>query len=485
MGARTGEQYLAGLRAAGAEVWLGGERIADVTSHPATRNAARAIAALYDMQHDPALREALTFPSPTTGDPVGMTFLTPRTRDDLARRRVAMKHWADFSGGFLGRTPDYLNVAFMAMAAAADYFAAEESRYGENIRRYFEHLRERDLCLTHTLINPQADRSKAVGEQAEPFLPAGIVEERADGIIIRGARMLATLAPFADEIMVFPSTVLRHGGPNVERYAFAFAIPCNTPGLRFLCREGFDLGRSHFDHPLGSRFEELDAVVVFDDVLVPWERVFLKGDVERCNAVHGATNAVVHIMHQVVTRYVAKTEFLLGLACQMVEMIQVGQFQHVQEKLAEVIINLELMKSSLRAAEADAQVDQWGVMTPARLPLDVARNTYPKLYPRMVEILQLLGASGLMALPTEADFAHPAIGGDVRTYLQAAHGDAERRVKLFRLGWDVACSAFGGRQELYERFFFGDPVRMASALYLGYDTRPLMDRIGAFLDRPD
>lgn len=483
MGARTGQQYLEGLREAGAEVWLAGERIADVTSHPATRNAARSIAHLYDMQHEPALRDAMTFPSPTTGEPVGMTFITPRTREDLVRRRVAMKHWADFSGGFLGRTPDYLNVAFMAMAAASDFFAAEDPRYGENVRRYFEHIREHDLCLTHTLINPQANRSKSVGEQPDPFLPAGIVEENDRGIVIRGARMLATLAPFADEIMVFPSTVLRHGGPNVERYAFAFAIPCNTPGLRFLCRESYDLGRSHFDHPLASRFEELDAIVVFNDVLVPWERVFLKGDVERCNAVHGATDAVIHMMHQVVTKNVAKTEFLLGLACSIVDTIQVDQFQHVQEKLAEIIINLELMKSSLRAAEADAQLDQWGVMTPARLPLDVARNLYPRLYPRMVEILQLLGASGLMATPAEADFQNPEIGGDVRKYLQAAKGDAESRVKLFRLGWDIACSSFGGRQELYERFFFGDPVRMASALYLGYDTQPLMDRVAAFLDR--
>ncbi len=485
MGARTGQQYLDGLRAARAEVWLGGERIDDVTTHPATRNAAHAIAHLYDMQHDPATRDLLTYPSPTSGEPVGLSFLTPRTHDDLARRRAMMKTWADFSGGYLGRTPDYLNVSFMALASAADYFAADDPRHGENVRRYYEDIREHDRCLTHTLINPQANRSKTVGEQPDPFLPAGIVEENSRGLVIRGARLLATLAPFADEIAVFPSTVLKAGGPNVERYSFAFAIPCNTPGLKFLCRESYDLGRSHFDHPLGSRFEELDAIVVFDDVLVPWERVFLNGDAERCNGAYGETNAVVHMMHQVITKNVAKTEFLLGVACSIVDTIQVDQFQHVQEKLAEIIIALELMKSSLRAAEADAALDQWGVMTPARLPLDVARNLYPKLYPRMVEILQLLGASGFMATPTEADFASPAIGDDVRKYLQAAKGDATARVKLFRLGWDIACSSFGGRQELYERFFFGDPVRMAGALYSGYDKAPLLARVAAFLDRED
>lgn len=484
MGARTGQQYLDGLRAAGAEVWLHGERVADVTAHPALRRAARSVAHLYDMQHDPALAAELTFPSPATGDRVGMTFITPKTREDLVRRRVAMKHWADFSGGYMGRTPDYLNVACMAMAAAAGFFGGEDPAQGERIRRYFAHIRERDLCLTHTLINPQANRSKTVGEQPDPFLPAGIVAENDRGLVIRGARMLATLGPFADEIMVFPSTVLRHGGPNVERYAFAFATPCNTPGLRFLCRESYDLGRSHFDHPLASRFEELDAIVVFDDVLVPWDRVFLKGDVERCNAVHGATDAVVHMMHQVVTKNVAKTEFLLGVASLLVDTIQVDQFQHVQEKLAEIIINLELMRACLRAAEADAAPNQWGVMTPARIPLDVARNVYPKMYPRMVEILQLLGASGLMATPTEADFASP-VGDDARRYLQAAKGDAEGRVRLFRLAWDIACSSFGGRQELYERFFFGDPIRMMSALYATYDTAPAMARIRDFLHREE
>ena len=484
MAARTGEQYLQGLREAQAEIWLGGERIADVTAHPATRRAARSVAHLYDMQHDPALAGAMTYPSPTSGEPVGLSFLTPRTREDLARRRVMMKHWADYSGGMMGRSPDYLNSAVMAMAAAGEFFAGNDPRHADNIRTYYEQIRERDLCLTHTLINPQANRSKTVGEQADPFLAAGIVEESDRGLLIRGARMLATLAPFADEIQVFPSTVLRAGGPNIERYSFAFAIPCNTPGLRFLCRESYDLGRSHFDHPLASRFEEIDAVVVFDDVTVPWERVFLKGDPERCNAVFGATNAVIHMMHQVVTKNVAKTEFLLGIACSLVDTIQVDQFQHVQEKLAEIIINLEVMKACLRAAEADAQLDQWGVMTPARWPLDVARNLYPRLYPRMKEILQQLGASGLMATPTEADFAGP-VGDDVRRYLAAANADARERVKLFRLAWDVACSSFGGRQELYERFFFGDPVRMAGALYAGYDKAPYMERIRQFLDRDD
>ncbi|MGH7429756.1 MAG: 4-hydroxyphenylacetate 3-monooxygenase, oxygenase component, partial [Candidatus Methylomirabilaceae bacterium] len=360
MPARTGAEFINGLRAQPRDIWIGGERVSDPTAHPAFRNVVRSVAALYDMQHDPALRDEMTYISPSTGARVGLSFLTPRSHDDLARVRRMMKRWADYSGGMMGRAPDYLNRALMAFAAAADYCAANDPRFGDNVRRYYEYVRENDLCLTHTLINPQANRAVGPSKQADPYLAAGIVRETDDGVLIRGARMLATL-PVSDEIMVFPSTVLR-GQEEDAPYAFAFAIPCATPGLRFLCRETFDYGRTPADHPLGSRFEEMDAVVIFDDVLVPWERMFLMRDVERCNKAFAETRAVVHMAHQVVTKNVAKTEFILGVICLIVDTIAIEQFQHVQEKVAEVIQYLETMRAFLRAAEADAAIDRWGVM---------------------------------------------------------------------------------------------------------------------------
>jgi len=481
MGARTGAEYLAGLKAARPQIWIGGERVEDVTAHPAFCHGARSVARLYDMQHDPALRDEMTYVSPTSGNRVGMSFLPPRNIDDLVKRRRMMSRWAADTGGMMGRTPDYLNSSFMAFAAAAAYFGSADDRFSANVRNYYEHIREHDLCLTHTLINPQSNRAVGPAQQADPLLAAAVVKETDAGIVVRGARMLATLAPLADELGVFPSTVLK-GAPEDRPYAFAFAIRCDTPGLRFICRDSYDIGRPVFDHPLSSRFEEMDSVVVFDDVLVPWERVFILGDVGLCNGAYGKTNAVVHMMHQVVAKNVAKAEFILGLACLMIETIGVDQFQHVQEKVAEIITYLETMKACLRAGEADAEIDEWGVACPARAPLDVARNMFPKMYPRMIEILQLLGASGLMATPSEADLLSP-IGGDIDRYYQAATANGRDRVRLFRLAWDTACSSFGSRQVLYERFFFGDPVRNASALYNVYDKKPLMDRVQAFLQR--
>lgn len=484
MPARTGQAYLDSINRQQRDVWIHGERVSTgVGDHPALQRLCRTYAALYDMQHDPGLREEMTYASPTTGDRVGLSFLQPATRADLVRRRTAMSRWHQHSGGLLGRTADYLNSAVMAMAGAAPWFAAGDPRFGDHIAAYYEYIRERDLLLTHTLITPQANRAAGPAEQKDPHLAAAVVDRNQAGIVIRGARLLATLGPIADEIMVFPSTVLK-SRPEDAPYAYAFAIPCDTPGLRFLCRESLDYGRSRFDHPLGSRFEEMDSIVVFNDVLVPWERVFMLDRPDLCNDLYTRTNAVVHMTHQVVTRNVAKLEFLLGLVCSMVDAIGIDQFQHVHEKVSEVIVALESMRAFLRASEADAEPNAWGIMTPAWGPLNAARNWFPRTFPRLVEIVQQLGASGLMAIPTEADFSSP-MRPDLERYLQSAALDARERVQLFRLAWDYSCSAFAGRQVLYERFFFGDPVRMAGALYHSYDRQPYKDRVRAFLNRDD
>lgn len=481
MPARTGEQFLREINAQRRDVWIEGRQVtAGVAEDPAFRGIARSLARLYDLQfEDPPT----TYTSPSSGQPVGGSFLQPRTAADLELRHAAMLRWARDSFGMMGRSPDYLNSSVMAMGAAAGFFATADPRFGKNIAAYYEHCREHDLCLTHTLITPQTNRAAGPAGQSDPFVAARIVRETDNGVIVRGARMLATLGPTSDEILVFPSTVLKATEADAP-YSFAVAVPSDTPGLRYVCRETFDLGRSAFDHPLASRFEEMDSVVVFDDVEVPWERVFLLAHPEQCNRVMADTGAVVHMAHQVVIKGVAKAEFFVGLCSLICDAIGIGGFQHVQGKVAECILALESMKAFLRAAEADAAIDEWGILRPAWGPLNAARNLFPQLYPRLAEIVQQLGASGLMALPTEADFAGPR-RADLDKYLQGRASGAVDRVRLFRLAWDAALSSFGARQTLYERFFFGDPVRMAGALYSSYDREALAARVAAFLERKD
>ncbi|MFQ6026525.1 MAG: 4-hydroxyphenylacetate 3-hydroxylase N-terminal domain-containing protein, partial [Dehalococcoidia bacterium] len=311
MPARTGAGYLSRLRAASAEVYLEGQRVKDVTAHPALSNGAQSVARLYDMQHDAKVGKEMTYTSPSSGQPVGLSFITPRTAEDLDRRRTMMTHWARLTCGMMGRTPDFLNVSVMSMAAASDYCAQNRPEFKANIENYYQHIREYDLTLTHTLVNLQRNRSPLASPlEDRTDVALSVVKETDAGIVIHGARVLATLGPLSDEILVYPARTHMLPGESPERYAFAFALPCNTPGMKFLCRESFDLGRSHFDHPLASRFEEMDAIVFFDDVLVPWERVFLLGDVAMCNNYAAATQSTAHTGQQVTTRSVVKTEFI-------------------------------------------------------------------------------------------------------------------------------------------------------------------------------
>ncbi|MCH9018559.1 MAG: 4-hydroxyphenylacetate 3-monooxygenase, oxygenase component, partial [Chloroflexi bacterium] len=349
MPARTGAEYIKALRDRPPEVYLNGKKVKDITTHPGLRNGVQTMAKLLDMQHDVKLRDEMTYDSPTTGDRVGLSFITPRTIEDLERRRVMMHHWAKATCGMMGRSPDFMNVNMMAMAAAGDYFAQNRPEFKQNIQNYYEHIRENDLVLTHTLLNLQRNRTPgATPLEDRTDIALSVVKETDAGIIVHGARVLATLAPLSEEIALYPtaSHMLPDNAPSPT--SFAFAIPCDTPGLKFQCRESFDLGRSHFDHPLGSRFEEMDAMVFFDDVLVPWERVFLLGDVDMCNNHGNATQMNTHTGHQVTTRCVVKAEFILGLAGLMVETLGSDQLDHVQERMGELVGYLVILKALVR-----------------------------------------------------------------------------------------------------------------------------------------
>ncbi|HIA17274.1 MAG TPA: 4-hydroxyphenylacetate 3-monooxygenase, oxygenase component [Dehalococcoidia bacterium] len=480
---RTGAEYVQCLQERHPEVYLRGERIDDVTTYPSLRNGVATMAKLYDMQHDAEFRDDMTYVSPSSGESVGASFIIPKSIDDLEHRHRMMAHWAKASFGMMGRTPDFLNVSLMAMAQAGDYFAQNRPEFKDNIQNYYEYVRENDLVLTHTLVNLQRTRSTTTTPLVDTTgVALAVTKETDDGLIVNGARVLATLGPLSDEIAVYPARSHRLPDGSEGRYSFAFAIPSDTKGLRYLCRESYDLERSNFDHPLGSRFEEMDAIVFFDNVLVPWDRVFLYGDPDLCNNMAMSTNQYLHSGHQVVTRNVAKCEFILGLASLMVRTLGSGGNPQVQSMLAEIIENLQMTKACLRAAEADAKPDRWGVTSPSLQYIGVARSMFIKMYPRMAEILHLLGSSSLMALPTEADMDGP-LASDIERYLETDTASAAERVRLFRLAWDTCCSAFGSRQVLYERFFQGDSQRNAIILNNVTDTTPMTEMVQEFLEQ--
>jgi 4-hydroxyphenylacetate 3-monooxygenase len=480
MGARTGRDYLESLRD-GRRIWIDGSAVADVTADRRFAAAARSMADLYDMQHDPALREQLTYPSPTSGERVGLSFIQPRSVEDLVRRRDMVKTWMDATCGMFGRSPDFMNIMLTGFACAAEAFGSRDKKYTENVWKYYLYCRENDIAMTHTLVNPQVDRSKPV-EKQDKDLAAKIVKETDAGIVIRGARMVSTLCAYAHELLVMPSTYLANS-EEARPYAFGFAVPVNAPGLKFICRPSvvYTEAASPMDYPLSSRLDETDAMVIFDDVLVPWERVFIHRDADMCNGLYNRTGAMPQIMHQFSTKNLAKAEFMMALAFAIARATKVDAHLHVQGMLAELIEFTELVRACLRASEADAKPNAAGFTTPAAMPLWTVRMMFPKMFVRMCEIIQTLGAGGLVAVPSYAELSGP-LRAEVETYFQAVNADARQRIKLFRLAFDAAVSSFSGRQQLYERYYSGDPVRLAGTLYELYDKTPYIDRITELLD---
>jgi 4-hydroxyphenylacetate 3-monooxygenase len=460
-GARTGRQYLEGLGSRGREIWLNGEKVTHPLEHPQLRGGALSLARVFDIQHEHAAE--MLAPSPSDGAlSVNVTHLIPREGADLERRRRAFELVAASSGGIMGRTPDYLNVTFACFAGRADVWARRGNEQGaHNIVAYQELMRDRDLSTTHALMNPTVDKSRPEAEQAAGEIALHKVGSSDTGIVVRGARMLATLAPFADELLIYPGSDIR---PQDGRYALSFAIPVATPGLRFICRDSFAKTRDQFDYPLSSRFDEQDAFVIFDDVEVPPERVFLDGDTVGYSEVITDTGWRGHIMHQAFTRAHVKLCFALGLGHLMATTTGSVSFDHVQEKLGEIWIMSELARSAIVAAEAGAVADEGGVLCPDQRPFVALRGAMPKWLPRANELLALIGGGSLMATPSRADVEGP-LADQIATYFQAAGADATRRIRLFRLAWDFIGSDLGGRGELYERFYLSDSYRMTALAY--------------------
>jgi len=480
MGIRTGRELLESLRD-GRQLFIDGERVEDVTSDPRFATAAKSLAQLYDIQHDAALADHMTYSSPTSDERVGLSFIEPRSVDDLIRRRDMVKIWADATCGMFGRSPDYMNIFVTGIASAADEFGKKNGALSKNIREYYEYIRENDICMTHTLINPQVDRSRPV-EKQDKDLAAKIVKETDAGIVIRGARMVSTLAAYSHDLIVLPSTYIANS-KEAEPYAFGFSVPVAAPGLRFICRPSVihQNAASVMDYPLSARFDETDAMVIFDDVLVPWKCVFIHRDPELCNGLYNRTGIMPQIMHQFSTKNLAKAEFMMGLGFAIAKSTNIDQHLQVQGMLAELIQFTEFSRACLRASEADASPGPFGTMTPAAMPLWTVRMMFSDMFRRMCEIIQILGAGGLVAVPSHAELKGPA-AADVATYFQAANADAAARIKLFRLAFDAAVSSFSGRQQLYERYYSGDPVRLAGTLYGLYERDTHIDRIFGMLD---
>ena len=352
----------------------------------------------------------------------------------------------------------------------------------DGVVRYYEYCRENDLCLTHALIDPQIDRSKGSSFRTEDDVdrPGALrkVADADDGIVVSGARMLATLGPQADELLIFP---FGHYGENEADEALAFAIPIEADGLRLICRPSLSPNDAG-NHPLASRMDEMDTFVVFDEVFVPNDRLFVDADVEVANAWRD-TAQPAFASHQTVTKDLVKAEFVFGVAVMLAESTGVDEYFHVQSKLGEIAEAANLLNAAVLAAERQAtEYRDTGYVVPEYTTLNAALSSFADSYQRFVQILKDIGGSGLVGVPAWEDLdSAPPLGDDVETYFRGKEMAARERLGVQKLAADIAVSGFGGREELYERFHVGGPMRVKANQYKGYpDTEEIKARVRRF-----
>ncbi|MFD6173016.1 4-hydroxyphenylacetate 3-hydroxylase family protein [Streptomyces coeruleorubidus] len=454
---RSGQEYLESLRD-GRAVWLDGELVKDVTEHPAFRNTARSIANLYDMARDAELRDVLTVRPEGQDRAVLRAYHVPRTQAELIERRKAFKTWSEASYGFLGRSPDYMAAGIAGFVSTPEIFAGESFDGRDNLAAYYRRMTEGDLYQSFTITNPQIDRTRAASEQEEDDLYVRVVKERDDGIVVRGAKMIGTGAVFGDEIIVGTIEPLQR--QDVE-YALCFSVPLDTPGLKFISRTSYEgQARSVFDNPLSARFDENDALLVCDDVFVPWERVLTYRDVDTTFRMWWFTPAYNNFVHQAATRFWTKLEFLTGLAILVTRANNTYDLPPVQMQIGRLIGWLNIAKSMVLAAETTCERvgGEGGAVHINREIASAHRAMAGDLYPKVLAEIKMLAGGGLIQLPASGyDLKHPELGPLVAKYVRSPGTPAEQRIKLLKLAWDALGSEFAARHEQYERFYHGAP----------------------------
>ncbi|MBS0643851.1 MAG: 4-hydroxyphenylacetate 3-hydroxylase [Proteobacteria bacterium] len=474
---RTGREFLDGLRDQ-RELWVNGELVRTPVDHPAFSGAAYALAGVLDLQHQFA--DNCLMPDPETGEPIAVSHMIPRSKDDLTRCHRALRRVAEYSVGLMGRTPDYMNVTYAGFAGRADEWAINgNDRGADNLVQYQKLLRRRDLSLTHTIVHTTTDAVK--GSLPEGLDPVQLhkVAETEHGIIVRGSRILATLAPFADELAVYPGAPILSAA---DAHALSFCIPMQTPGLKFICRDSVAINGNRFDHPFSSQFDEQDAFVIFDDVEVPRERIFIDANLDVYNTVMKST-WWPNIMQQTMIRAHAKLDFARGLAVRMAEAINANTPFH-QQMMGELAVLAEFARAAILAAEEGAYEYGNSMWVCDVRPLAALRASLPSWFPRVNEVLRLLGSHNMLTAPPVALFRNPVMRPLLDQYLPSHGIDAERRARIFRLAWDFAGTGLASRNEQYERSYLGSIGCNLQVAHTMIDRARPDEIVNRFLNKP-
>jgi aromatic ring hydroxylase len=475
----TGDEYIESLRD-DREIFIYGERVRDVTAHPAFYNPVRMTARLYDALHDPATQGDLIAPTDTGSD--GYThkfFTTPHTVEDLIADQRAITAWARMSYGWMGRSPDYKASFLGTLGANADFYEP----FADNARRWYRESQEKVLYWNHAIVHPPVDRNRPPDEVADVFIH---VEKETDaGVIVSGAKVVAT-----GSALTHYNFIAHYGLPiKDKKFALVATVPMGVAGMKLICRPSYTATSavmgSPFDYPLSSRLDENDTILVLDKVLIPWENVFIYGDLGKVQLFTGQSGFVERFTFHGCTRLAVKLEFIAGLLAKALEITGTADFRGVQTRLGEVLAWRNLFCGLSDAAVRNPVEWRNGALLP-NPAYGMAYRWFMQVgYPRVREIVLQDVASGLIYTNSSAeDFKNPDIRPYLDKYVRGSGGvEAVERVKVMKLLWDSVGTEFGGRHDLYEMNYAGNHENTRVELLYGQLANGQVDGYKAFVDQ--
>lgn len=488
-GAMTGKRYIESLKD-GREVWIDGKRVTDVTTHPAFKDVIEESARIYDLQNSPKYRDEMTFVDPESGVRTGISWMLPRSAEDLKKKRRNSELWNLLTWGQLGRSHDILAPYIISgLHRKADFSAVKNPHcdFGENLENYYKYCMQNDLFLTHALGDPQVDRSEQPQNEQRKVredeqIALHVVEETKDGVIVTGGKQLSTAATHSNECYVSLSATFAHR--NDPKCVLAFSIPTNSKGLKILAREPVSLWQGTWGHPL-KNLDEQDCMLFFENVLVPWDRLFMLYDpapmIKMLGAAGGSVNFNFLGWANLCRSYV-RMRLITAVATMVAEAIGVIQYREVASKIGELVTYCEMWRHAMEGVEHEAGPTPSGQWT-----LGPGRGVhiwFAQTSGRMIEILREICGSGIIMQPSEADLANPDIRKYLDLYMRGKDVDVEYKSRLFRLAHDLAMSSFGMRQDIYEYWHGGDPARNRINLLRSYDQSEMKGMIKEMLSKP-
>ena len=449
----NGKEYIESLQDE-REIYIYGERVKDVTKHPAFRNSVQSIARLYDALHSSDSKEILTCDTDTgSGGYTHRFFRYATNSDDLFAQRSAMAEWAKMSYGWMGRTPDYKASFTNTLGANPDFYG----QFSENAKSWYKKTQEAVPFINHALVNPPIDRDKIADDVKDVYI--SIDKETDSGIYVSGAKVVATSSALTHYNFLGQNMAAEI---NDDSMAIMFIADMRSPGIKLICRPSYELQAaatgSPFDYPLSSRFDENDAIFIFDNAFIPWENVFVHRDIEMLKAFYPKSGFVNGYTFQSATRMSVKLDFIIGILSKALKATGTENFRGVQVQLGEVIGWRNLIWS-LTDAMAGAP-DSWvgGAVLPSMKAATAYRIFSTEAYPQIKAIIEKIVASGLIYLPSSnKDFNNSEIDKYLEKYVRGSNGMGHKeRIKIMKLLWDAIGTEFGGRHELYERNYAGN-----------------------------